>query len=229
MSNRLFAFPILLALAALVLGLPLHAEAAEGDDIVEVAVKAGSFKTLAAALDKAGLIKALQGKGPFTVFAPTDDAFAKLPKELIDKAMNDKALLTEILTYHVVPGRVLAADAAKLKSAETLQGEEIRIRAKKGVRINKAKVVKADIIASNGVIHVIDAVLLPPSKMKAIEKAAASCDQESKCDKAAKKYCGEDGECGKKPKAAGSCPISYMLRYSECPYYQARMQQEHSE
>ncbi len=132
-------------------------------DIVDTAVAAGSFKTLAKALTEAGLVDTLKGKGPFTVFAPTDDAFAKLPKGTVEALLKDKKKLAAVLTYHVVSGSVKAADAAKLTSAKTVNGQEIKIKADKGsVTINGAKVVTADIETSNGVIHVIDTVLLPP-------------------------------------------------------------------
>jgi len=132
-------------------------------DIVDTAVNAGSFKTLAAALQAAGLVDTLKGKGPFTVFAPTDEAFAKLPAGTVETLLKpeNKAKLTAILTYHVVPGNVKAADVVKLTSAKTVQGQTVAIDAKDGVKINNAKVVKADIETSNGVIHVIDTVLLP--------------------------------------------------------------------
>jgi len=132
-------------------------------DIVDTAVNAGSFKTLAAALQAAGLVDTLKGKGPFTVFAPTDEAFAKLPAGTVESLLKpeNKAKLAGILTYHVVSGNVKAADVVKLKSAKTVQGQNVAIDAADGVKINNAKVVKADIETSNGVIHVIDTVLLP--------------------------------------------------------------------
>ena len=132
-------------------------------DIVDTAVKAGSFKTLAAALKAAGLVETLKGKGPFTVFAPTDEAFAKLPAGTVETLLKpeNKDKLVAILTYHVVAGNVKAADVVKLKSAETVLGQTVAIDAKDGVKINNAKVVKADIDCGNGVIHVIDTVLLP--------------------------------------------------------------------
>ncbi len=132
-------------------------------DIVDTAVKAGSFKTLAAALKAAGLVDTLKGKGPFTVFAPTDEAFAKLPPGTVETLLKpeNKDKLVSILTYHVVAGNVKAADVVKLKSAKTVQGQTVAIDATDGVKINNAKVVKADIDCGNGVIHVIDAVLLP--------------------------------------------------------------------
>jgi uncharacterized surface protein with fasciclin (FAS1) repeats len=140
------------------------AEGSSGD-IVDTAVNAGSFKTLAAALKAAGLIETLTGDGPFTVFAPTDDAFAKLPKGTVESLLKpeNKAKLIAILTYHVVPGEAKAADVVKLKSAKTVQGQSVAIDATDGVKINTAKVVKADVECSNGVIHVIDSVLLPKS------------------------------------------------------------------
>ncbi len=138
-----------------------YAKNAAQMDIVDTAVAAGSFKTLAAALQAAGLVDTLKGDGPFTVFAPTDAAFAKLPKGTVEALLKDKAKLTAILTYHVVPGTVKAADVVKLDTAKTVQGQTVSIDATDGVKINDAKVVKADIDCSNGVIHVIDTVLLP--------------------------------------------------------------------
>ncbi|MGB3755781.1 MAG: fasciclin domain-containing protein [Rivularia sp. (in: cyanobacteria)] len=130
-------------------------------DIVDTAVNAGSFKTLVAAVKAAGLVETLKGKGPFTVFAPSDDAFAKLPDGTVDGLLQDIPKLKKILTYHVVSGKVMAADAAKLKSAKTVEGSEIKIDASNGVKINDATVSKADVTADNGVIHVIDTVLMP--------------------------------------------------------------------
>jgi transforming growth factor-beta-induced protein len=132
-------------------------------DIVDTAVQAGSFKTLAKALQAAGLVDTLKGKGPFTVFAPTDEAFAKLPAGTLESLLKpeNKAKLTAILTYHVVPGSVKAADVVKLTSAKTVEGQSVSIDAKNGVKVDGAKVVKADIECANGVIHVIDSVLLP--------------------------------------------------------------------
>lgn len=133
----------------------------KSQDIVDTAVAAGSFQTLATALTAAGLVDTLKGDGPFTVFAPTDEAFAKLPAGTVEALLADKAKLTKILTYHVVAGKVTAADVVKLSSATTVQGGSLAIDAKQGVKINGANVVKADVMASNGVIHVIDTVLLP--------------------------------------------------------------------
>ena len=131
-------------------------------DIVDTAVAAGSFTTLATALQAAGLIDTLKGDGPFTVFAPTDEAFAKLPAGTLDALLADPSKLQAVLTYHVVPGRVTAADVATLSSAATVQGASIMIDTSMGVRVNDAHVTQADVMTSNGVIHVIDTVLLPP-------------------------------------------------------------------
>jgi uncharacterized surface protein with fasciclin (FAS1) repeats len=155
----------MLALAAAIAVASLPALAAadsyKGKDIVDTAVAAGSFKTLASALTAAGLIDTLKGPGPFTVFAPTDEAFAKIPKADLDALLADKAKLTKVLTYHVVPGKVMAADVVKLKEAKTVEGQMVKIDASSGVKINGANVIKADVAASNGVIHVIDSVILP--------------------------------------------------------------------
>ncbi len=137
---------------------------AQPKDIVSTAVAAGSFNTLAAALKAGGLVDALKGEGPFTVFAPTDAAFEKLPPGTVEELLKpeNKQKLVKILTYHVVPGKVLAADVVKLSKAKTLEGSEVRITVKDGkVKVDNANVVKTDIHASNGVIHVIDKVLLP--------------------------------------------------------------------
>lgn len=137
----------------------------EAKDIVDTAVAAGDFKTLAAALGAAGLVEALKGEGPFTVFAPTDEAFAALPEGTVEALLKDPKALGEILKYHVVAGKVMAADAAKLTEAETLQGAPIAIGAKDGkVMINDAEVISADVMAKNGVIHVINKVILPPAE-----------------------------------------------------------------
>ena len=140
----------------------------EDKDIVDTAVSAGSFKTLATLVTKAGLIETLKGDGPFTVLAPTDAAFKKLPKALVDKLVGDKKLLTSVLTYHVISGKVLAHDL-KNGNVKTVQGENVKVSLKSGAMFNNSKVSKADIICSNGVIHVIDTVLLPPSVAKMIK------------------------------------------------------------
>lgn len=129
-------------------------------DIVDTAVKAGNFTTLVTAVKAAGLVDTLKGPGPFTVFAPTDAAFAKVPKATLDALLADKAALTKVLTYHVVPGKVMAADvrAGKVK---TVQGQELTLTTTNGVMVDNAKVVATDVAASNGVIHAIDTVLMP--------------------------------------------------------------------
>ena len=140
--------------------LTLAALSAQAKDIVDTAVAAGNFKTLAAALQAAGLVDTLKGKGPFTVFAPTDDAFAKVPKADLDALLKDKAKLTAVLTYHVVPGAVMAKDV-KAGKVKTVQGSELTIATSGGVMVDNAKVTATDIVADNGVIHVIDSVVIP--------------------------------------------------------------------
>ncbi len=152
---------------ALVLGLVVSSSApalAAEKDIVDTAVGAEQFSTLVAAVQAAGLVETLKGEGPFTVFAPTNEAFGKLPEGTVESLLKpeNKDKLVAVLTYHVVPGKVLAADVVKLSSAKTVQGKEVTISAcDAGVKVNKANVIKTDILTSNGVIHVIDAVLLP--------------------------------------------------------------------
>lgn len=133
----------------------------ESKDIVDTAVAAGSFETLVTAVKEAGLVEVLKGDGPYTVFAPTDEAFAKLPEGTIESLLQDKEALTAVLTYHVVPGRVMAADVVNLDSAKTVQGQSISIDSSAGVKVDNANVIQTDIIASNGIIHVIDSVILP--------------------------------------------------------------------
>ena len=131
-------------------------------DIVDTAVAAGNFTTLAQLLTSAGLVDTLKGAGPFTVFAPTDEAFAKVPKATLEALGKDKEKLRAVLTYHVVPGKVTASDVTKLKSAKTVEGRSVKISTMgDAVMIDNAHVVKADIMASNGVIHVIDSVIIP--------------------------------------------------------------------
>jgi len=139
----------------------------EPRDIVHIAATAGSFETLVAAVKAAGLVETLQGEGPFTVFAPTDEAFAKLPEGTVESLLKpeNRDQLRAILTYHVVPGKLMAADVVKSESAKTVQGTEVRFSTKYGkAMIDNAQIVKTDIVASNGVIHVIDSVILPESK-----------------------------------------------------------------
>ena len=145
---------IALALAA---GASFSATAA---DIVDTAVSAGNFKTLVTAVQAAGLVDTLKGPGPFTVFAPTDAAFAKIPKATLDALLADKAALTKVLTYHVVPAKVMAADV-KAGQVKTVEGSAVTLATQGGVTVNGAKVVSADVVASNGVIHAIDTVIMP--------------------------------------------------------------------
>jgi uncharacterized surface protein with fasciclin (FAS1) repeats len=164
----MFGLGRLAAVAATVISIAAGSASAYAadKDIVDTAVAAGQFKTLAAALTAAGLVDTLKGPGPFTVLAPTDAAFAKLPAGTVDTLLKpeSKAKLTAILTYHVVAGKVIAADVVKLKEAKTVNGAMVAVKVDGGnVMINNAKVTTADIEASNGVIHVIDTVLLPPS------------------------------------------------------------------
>ncbi|HLO48819.1 MAG TPA: fasciclin domain-containing protein [Kamptonema sp.] len=130
-------------------------------DIVDTAVNAGSFSTLVSAIKAAGLVETLKGAGPFTVFAPTDEAFAKLPEGTVEGLLKDLPKLKQILTYHVVSGKVTAADVVKLKSAKTVEGSDVKIDASNGVKVNDSTVTTADVAADNGVIHIIDTVLLP--------------------------------------------------------------------
>lgn len=146
----------LIAIAAL----SAAAMAAQAKDIVDTAVSAGNFKTLAAALQAAGLVDTLKGPGPFTVFAPTDEAFAKIPKADLDALLKDKDKLTAVLTYHVVPGKVMAKDV-KPGMVKTVEGSELTVTTQGSVMVDQAKVTATDIVADNGVIHVIDSVVLP--------------------------------------------------------------------
>ena len=160
MSKKSLISVALLAIVAVGLTVPVQAGSKQAD-IVDTAVAAGSFKTLVTAVQAAGLVDTLKGEGPFTVFAPTDEAFAKLPAGTLDALLKDKAKLQAVLTYHVVSGRVMAADVGKLTSAKTVQGQSLAIDTSKGVKVGAANVVKTDVLASNGVIHVIDTVLIP--------------------------------------------------------------------
>ena len=140
--------------------LALTAATVQAKDSGDTAVAAGDFKTLAVALERAGLIDTLKGKGPFTVFAPTDAAFAKVPKKDLDALLADKSKLASVLTYHVVPGTVMAKDV-KAGKVKTVQGSDLTLSTSNGVKVDDANVVKTDIVADNGVIHVIDSVVLP--------------------------------------------------------------------
>lgn len=153
-----------IATGALAAGLVLSAGIAKAANVVETAVAAGQFETLVAAVKAAGLAETLSGEGPFTVFAPTDEAFAKLPEGTVEELLKpeNKDKLVAILTYHVVPGKVMAGDiAGKQLEAETVQGQKLTIDAMDGVKVDEATVIQADIMADNGVIHVIDTVVLP--------------------------------------------------------------------
>jgi len=168
MKVRLIA-PVMAIAAALIFTSPAQAQYKKeskqaGKDIVDTAVAAGSFQTLVAAVQAAGLVETLKGEGPFTVFAPTDQAFAKLPAGTVEELLKpeNKAKLQAILTYHVVGGKVLAQDVVGMTDAKTVQGGKVSFTAKDGkVMVNEAQIVKTDIMASNGVIHVIDTVILP--------------------------------------------------------------------
>lgn len=155
------------ALALLVIGIAAFgtiqtSTASSAKDIVDTAISAGSFNTLVTAVKAADLVSTLKGEGPFTVFAPTDAAFAKLPKGTLEALLNDKEKLKAVLTYHVVPGKVMAADVAKMKTAKTAHGQSLTISTADGsVMVNSAKVIQTDVAASNGVIHAIDTVVLP--------------------------------------------------------------------
>lgn len=158
----------LLVLAVLIMGLAFtvsparaNSAAAPTADIVDTAIAAGSFNTLVKAVQAAGLVDALKGEGPFTVFAPTDEAFAKLPAGTLESLIQDKEKLTAILTYHVVSGKHMADDVVKKSSIATLQGQSITVNTSSGVKVDNANVVKTDIQTRNGVIHVIDSVILP--------------------------------------------------------------------
>ena len=152
------------SLFALLAGLTVAASAA---DIVDTAVSAGNFTTLVAAVKAAGLVDTLKGAGPFTVFAPTDEAFAKLPPGTVEGLLKDPAKLKDILLYHVVSGQVMAASVVKMKNAKTVEGGMVKIHAMGGkVMVDNATVVKADIACDNGVIHVIDTVIMPPPAAK---------------------------------------------------------------
>ena len=167
--NKFAAFGAMVSLVAIIMMFPANArvsaESVQSNDLVDTAVAAGQFKTLAAALEAAGLIDALKGPGPFTVFAPTDEAFAKLPAGTVEMLLKpeNKEKLKAVLLYHVVPGNVTADQVTKLdgRSVKTLQGSSVKIKASHGVQVDNAKVTQTDIKASNGVIHVIDTVLMP--------------------------------------------------------------------
>ena len=164
MLKKTFAFATVAAVVLTVAASGTSAVRAETRDVVDTAIAAGSFKTLAKALDAAGLVTTLKGVGPFTVFAPTDEAFAKLPDGTLETLLKpeNKEKLRRILTYHVVAGKVMASDVVKLQSARAVSGDTITVTVEDGVvHVDNATVTSADVLASNGVIHVIDSVILP--------------------------------------------------------------------
>lgn len=155
---------LLAIIAAMILTLAMNIKPVSADekmDIVDTAVAAGSFDTLVTAVKAAGLVDTLKGEGPFTVFAPTDEAFAQIPEDQLNSLLEDKEALQRVLTYHVVLGKLMAAEVMKMNSVESLQGQPLTIETNSGVKVNNAQVIKTDIETSNGVIHVIDAVLMP--------------------------------------------------------------------
>lgn len=156
------AFGLLAALMSAIVMAGHHGEKmGSNKDIVDTAIDAKGFSTLLAAVKQAGLVDALKGKGPYTLFAPTDEAFAKIPEDKLQALLKDKKALTSVLTYHVIPANVTAGEVVNLTSAKTLQGQSISIDASNGVKVDNANVIKTDIVASNGVIHVIDEVIMP--------------------------------------------------------------------
>jgi uncharacterized surface protein with fasciclin (FAS1) repeats len=164
MLKKTFAFATVAAVVLTVAASGTTAVRAETRDVVDTAIAAGSFKTLAKALDAAGLVTTLKGVGPFTVFAPTDEAFAKLPDGTLETLLKpeNKEKLRRVLTYHVVAGKVMASDVLKLQSARAVSGDTITVKVEDGVvHVENATVTSADVLASNGVIHVIDSVILP--------------------------------------------------------------------
>jgi uncharacterized surface protein with fasciclin (FAS1) repeats len=182
--RRNLAVTALVAGATASVALAPAALPAQEADIVETALAAGSFNTLAAALEAAGLVETLQGDGPFTVFAPTDEAFAALPDGTVESLLQpeNRNALVAVLTYHVVPGRVTAAQVVELDEATTVNGADVRIRTRNGgVRINESNVVSTDLLATNGVIHVIDQVLLPPELME--DRAEARAQDRTRNDR----------------------------------------------
>ncbi len=159
--TKSYRYLTLALVAALAISAPVIAGNAKKADIVDTAVAAGSFDTLVAAVQAAGLVDTLKGDGPFTVFAPTDEAFAKLPEGTVEALLADPDKLAQILTYHVVPGRLMASDVVTADSLMTAQGGRLMVDTANGARIGNAAIIQTDIATSNGVIHVIDTVLLP--------------------------------------------------------------------
>ena len=163
---KIFLLPVTLmaVIVAMILTLAINIKpvsAGEKRDIVDTAVVAGNFNTLVTAVKAAGLVETLKGEGLFTVFAPTDEAFAQIPEDELNTLLDNKEALTKVLTYHVVLGKLMATEVIEMNSVETLQGQPLTIEAGSEVKVNNAKVIKTDIETSNGVIHVIDAVLMP--------------------------------------------------------------------
>lgn len=162
LKTKFSTLVLALAVAFGVAVMPASANINADKDIVDTAVAAGSFNTLVTAVKEAGLVETLKGSGPFTVFAPTDEAFAKIPKDKLTALLKDKEALKKVLLYHVVAGKVMAKDVVKMKSAKTVQGTSAKVTVKGDkVMIDNANVVKTDIACSNGVIHVIDSVIMP--------------------------------------------------------------------
>jgi uncharacterized surface protein with fasciclin (FAS1) repeats len=192
MNMKILTMLAALFLLASLAGASDYASKAAGNEsqknIVETAVAAGNFNTLVEAVKAAGLVDTLSSPGPFTVFAPTDEAFAKVPKAILDALLANKTLLTAVLTYHVVPGEVMSTDLKNGMSVKTVEGSDVKIAIDSaGVMVNNAKVIKSDIKASNGVIHVIDAVILPPVAAKAVGAIGAATATAGKVEESAKK------------------------------------------
>jgi uncharacterized surface protein with fasciclin (FAS1) repeats len=161
MKRQVRTFSLTVAAVGCALLMASAPASAQQKDIVDTAAAAGNFKSLAAALEAAGLVQTLRGPGPFTVFAPTDEAFAKIPKADLDALLKDKAKLVAVLSYHVFAGNANSSDLKQLKDLSTVQGGRLKIDATKALKVDNATVVKADVPASNGIIHVIDTVLIP--------------------------------------------------------------------
>jgi len=191
---KIVAFAIVAALFLLAFSAGATDEAkmnsgnASQKNIIDTAVAAGNFKTLTEAVTAAGLVDTLSGPGPFTVFAPTDEAFAKVPKGVLDALMANKTLLTAVLTYHVVPGAVMSSDLKDGMSVKTVEGSDVKIAiSPAGVMVNNAKVIQPDIMASNGVIHVIDSVILPSAAAKVVAAVGSAAGAAGKVEETAKK------------------------------------------
>jgi len=191
---KIVAFAIVAALFLLAFSAGATDEAkmnsgnASQKNIIDTAIAAGNFKTLAEAVTAAGLVDTLSGPGPFTVFAPTDEAFAKVPKGVLDALMANKTLLAAVLTYHVVPGAVMSSDLKDGMSVKTVEGSDVKIAiSPAGVMVNNAKVIQPDIMASNGVIHVIDSVILPSAAAKVVAAVGSAAGAAGKVEETAKK------------------------------------------